>query len=278
MENELYHYGRKGMKWYQNIFTKGKNKSGRKGRTDNADDSPETTTKKSPTAYSSARKSVKDMDDSELNAAVNRLRQEQTYQQLYSQLHPPTVSRGKQFITNLWDKAITPALTEAGKDVMKKYLTKSASEMLGLNEKDTNDAYNALKKEVDTLELKKKKTLVEDFYANREKQAKKEAEKEAKAKEAAAQKAKEEKAQTKADKEESSNTEPRTESTKSEQETYSGTVEGKGTSKFTGWNSDKFSKEFDVDIDFSKTVDDIPSELPAIGQNYVKFLLEDKNK
>ena len=24
MENELYHYGRKGMKWYQNIFTKGK--------------------------------------------------------------------------------------------------------------------------------------------------------------------------------------------------------------------------------------------------------------
>ena len=47
MDNELYHYGRKGMKWYQNIFTKGKNaESSKKGKKDKSDSDEETVEQK----------------------------------------------------------------------------------------------------------------------------------------------------------------------------------------------------------------------------------------
>ena len=62
MENaELYHYGRKGMKWYQNIFTKGKKGSSRKrGEADDSEDS-----NRSPTVKpkSSREMTAEELDD-----------------------------------------------------------------------------------------------------------------------------------------------------------------------------------------------------------------------
>lgn len=63
--NELYHYGRKGMKWGQRIF--GRNKSS----DDHAD-------------YKKAhdKKSVRSMSDAELRSRNNRLQMERQYKQM----------------------------------------------------------------------------------------------------------------------------------------------------------------------------------------------------
>lgn len=191
---ELMHYGRKGMKWYQNIFSKGKGGLGRKKRgTDNADDSPDEKNKSSSSS-SSAPKSVKDMSDVELVAATNRLRNEveynrqlRAYEQQLAEMNPQKVSRGKQFITDMWDKSISPALQESGKQLLKDTIVKAGKDILNLDEKKVETAYEKLKREAEEakFEYEKKKyakesTLVDDFYKNREEKAK---EKDPKAKE-----------------------------------------------------------------------------------------------
>ena len=172
MGNELYHYGRKGMKWYQNIFTKNKRKGGKRDRTDNADESK---VDSRSAAYKSARKSVSEMDDSELSSAIQRLRNEQTYKALYSELHPQQVSKGKQFVMTVWDKAVRPAITDAAKDVGVSFVKKQLAKM-GI---DSKSEYDTLKELADMSRLKKEKAenektvaSVSDWFKEREKKQK----------------------------------------------------------------------------------------------------------
>lgn len=182
MENRtLYHHGVKGQKWGKRLYQYKngtltplgrlrylKNKKDSDGDSDSktakTGSTKSTSTKSEPakseqvktdTAYSTARKSVKDMSDTELAAAINRLRNEQTYNQLYNQLNPPKVSKGKEFLTTMWDRAITPALSEAGKKVMSEFITDRAEKALGLKKGEAKDALSELRKEFDTLKLKK---------------------------------------------------------------------------------------------------------------------------
>lgn len=194
---ELMHYGRKGMKWYQNIFTKGKSGSGkRKGRGDESgeDDDKKSESGSSSSSSSSGTKSAKDMSEAELMSSIRHLQLEKQYRDLQAQqaaeLDPPKTSKGKEFVSDFVKKAAVPALQEAGKSVIKDWLVKVGKEAMGLNEKQVEDAGAKLKKEVENLELQKRKTLVEDFYKNREEKAQRDAEKAAK---------KEEKSQTKKD-------------------------------------------------------------------------------
>ena len=106
MENELYHHGILGMKWgvrrYQNkdgsLTPAGKkrydieSKSSGKVQTKGNTSSNNITVKK---------KSIKDMSDSELQAAIDRAGLEKRYKEAMSAQNPRTVSKGKDFITDV---------------------------------------------------------------------------------------------------------------------------------------------------------------------------------
>lgn len=94
-------------------------------------------------------KSVKDMTDEELAAAINRARMEDTY----NQLRPKQVSAGEQFVKNFIDRAVVPAVMDAGKNYLTKSLNKFGDGLL----KDVVDpnSIDALTKTRDRLKLKK---------------------------------------------------------------------------------------------------------------------------
>lgn len=107
----------------------------------------------------------KELSDDELRNKINRLRLENDYARVtseYNALHPKKVSAGKKFVNSMLKDVIAPAAKNAGKQ----YLEKLIKDSLGLNEKDS---YSILKKEVDNLELKKKKNEL-DKYFEREKE------------------------------------------------------------------------------------------------------------
>ena len=107
----------------------------------------------------------KELSDDELRNKINRLRLENDYARVtseYNSLHPKKVSAGKKFVDSMLKDVIAPAAKNAGKQ----YLEKLIKDSLGLNEKDS---YSILKKEVDKLDLKKKKNEL-DKYFEREKE------------------------------------------------------------------------------------------------------------
>ena len=129
----------------------------------------------------SSKKNIDEMTDEELKSYIERnrlnnealrssveaLNYQKQYNQLYNELNPKDVSKGKQFLASVGKNVVGPAMQNVGKDVLQKWLNKKLSESIGVG--DTKDAYSALKKEVDTLELKKKKAQAEDFFENRNK-------------------------------------------------------------------------------------------------------------
>lgn len=127
--NELYHYGRKGMKWYQNIFSKDKS-SGSSGKSKKAGDSDDDdgssggkqsrSNSDSGSSTSSAKpkpKSVKDMSDEELNAAIKRLESEQRYNKLMKDMNPEKEHKAKEFVMDVVEKS--------GKNIATQFVTYS---------------------------------------------------------------------------------------------------------------------------------------------------------
>ena len=145
--NELYHTGRKGMKWGQHIYGRLYKRSdgsltelGRKrarayaskyrkltGHKVNQSQSDDKTEKNKTTK----EKSVSEMSDSELQSRINRLQLEQRY----SQLKPKQISSGKKFIETVFK----PAASEASKQLMKEWLVKAGKEAMGLNNNNNNN-------------------------------------------------------------------------------------------------------------------------------------------
>lgn len=109
-------------------------------------------------------KKLSEMSDDEIKAKISRIKLENELRSLT----PEKRSAGQNFIQKIGNELIGPALISAGKDTLTKYANKTLSKALGIDQKTTKTAYEALKEEVDTLELKKRKTLVEDFYKSRE--------------------------------------------------------------------------------------------------------------
>lgn len=144
-DNELYHYGRKGMKWYQNIFTKGELGRSRKkrDRTGNENDSPETS--KSSSSSSSSKKSIRDMTNEELKSKTDRYNAEKNYldaqrayekalKEQYSDLNPQKVSKGKELVkkygSKVVDEVVVPAALDIGKQVLKSAMAKYANDRM----------------------------------------------------------------------------------------------------------------------------------------------------
>lgn len=279
--DELYHHGIKGMKWgirrYQNpdgsltergrkryanpdgsLNEKGKKKFGNSVKTaENAG------TKSSSGESTDAVKQdqISNMSDSELQARVNRLRNEDAYRDLskklgydtpntelaakivemeqqkkylelqrdIDKLTPKRVSKGKQIVDTLVNKVIEPAVTAAGKKVLEEYLTKEGMKVIE----------KTAKKETE----KVKKTVDDASERIKDKQTKEENKRQVKADvKAEKQSAKE---QAKAD----------ARSKREERTKY--TVEGEGTSRSSIKNDKQKGPVIDVE-DYTETYSNTP--------------------
>ena len=166
MENELMHWGIKGMKWgvrrYQNkdgsLTPAGKkrydkemaklkeeekiakNKLRTQAKLDKLDEKRkeiEALKSGKPIAKSTkqhSKPSVKDMSDEELRQTVNRLLMEQQY----AKLNPQQVSAGQKFVKKVMNDVVAPAATEVGKNVLKDAMTKAVKNASEASKKKQN--------------------------------------------------------------------------------------------------------------------------------------------
>ena len=294
-QNELYHHGIKGMRWgvrrYQNadgsLTPAGKKRalkmqndytnfssnkryrdkdgnltySGRKKALKMKEQYSELTGGKQLRKFSSnsntKAKSFRDMSDSELKDKTNRLIAEKNYLEAKRNLDtltPKQVSKGKAIV-----KEYGPAVAKTlWNDIGKKYV----EQKLGLNDSGKS-ASQKLKQKAEDMENRKKIANAEDFFKKREEKQ-------------AAEKNTEKSSKNSSEK--SSKNSSESSKKKTETETYSGTVEGEGTSsKKKSSESSNFSKRYDEPIDAEWR--DITNDVYNSGKNYVnQFLLEDKKK
>lgn len=144
----LTHHGIKGMKWgvRRTAAQLGHKVFKRKQKPKSEDDA------KAKAASKPARKkTMREMTDAELRAAIERARLEQTY----AQLRPQTSSKGKRFISAVMDKVVVPAATEAGKNLMRDKLTQMGKKYLGI-EDGAESAFQKLKRQAEISENKAK--------------------------------------------------------------------------------------------------------------------------
>lgn len=166
MENELMHWGIKGMKWgvrrYQNkdgsLTPAGKkrydkemaklkeeekiakNKLRTQAKLNKLDEKRkeiEALKRGKPIAKSTkqhSKPSVKDMSDEELRQTVNRLLMEQQY----AKLNPQQVSAGQKFVKKVMNDVVAPAATEVGKNVLKDAMTKAVKNASEATKKKQN--------------------------------------------------------------------------------------------------------------------------------------------
>ena len=141
--NELMHYGVPGMKWgvrrtpaqlgrkktssSKSLFGKKKSKSKAKAKTKSESSKEETAPKK---------KSVKEMSDDELNAAIRRMQLEQTY----ASLSPQKVSTGKAITKRILNNIVVPAAEDVGRQMVKTALTRAGNKTLSEVFKDFSEA------------------------------------------------------------------------------------------------------------------------------------------
>lgn len=178
--NELSHHGIPGMKWgvrrYQNadgsLTAAGKKRVAKMkdkytkltGKKLIRKPTPKNSKSSTQNEEDNKKKRIKDMSDVELNNKITRLQKEK---QLMS-LQAETGTKGERFVSTVGKQVIAPAAIDAGRRLLTDMFMKKGSKVLGLNEKETKDALSELRKEVDTLELNKRKAVAQDYLNKRQ--------------------------------------------------------------------------------------------------------------
>lgn len=165
-DDELYHYGRKGMKWGQNIFGKVTATAGRAGRfigkkiKTGARDAMNTYRhKRDRRKYQKEsdalrKKPLNKMTSEELDSYIKRLYKEKEANDLrksLSNIDKAKVSAGKKFIGEAYDKLLKQPLLSAGNTALTKLFTKKLNEKLGIDIEDKSNSMDLLKKGIDKL-------------------------------------------------------------------------------------------------------------------------------
>lgn len=165
--DELYHYGRKGMKWGQHIF--GKERPAGRSRKKKSEDvenrfvsgaksvaskvsSSRAKAKEDKRVQKLKKKKISDMTDDELAEYTDRMNREKLAKQARNNartLDPQNVSKGQSFILSIGRDVIAPT----AKTVGKQYLEKVLKDRLGLNDTGKNDPFKELRDKVDKAEL-----------------------------------------------------------------------------------------------------------------------------
>ena len=165
-DDELYHYGRKGMKWGQNIFGKVTATAGRAGRfigkkikTGVRDARNTYRHKRDRRKYQKEsdalrKKPLNKMTSEELDSYIKRLNKEKDANDLrksLSTIDKNNVSAGKKFISEAYDKLLKQPLLSAGNTALTKLFTKKLNEKLGIDIEDKFNSMDLLKKGLDKL-------------------------------------------------------------------------------------------------------------------------------
>ena len=165
-DDELYHYGRKGMKWGQHIFDKVTATAGRASRfignkiKTGARDARNTYRhKRDRRKYQKEsdalrRKPLNKMTSEELDSYIKRLNKEKDANDLrksLSTIDKNNVSAGKKFISEAYDKLLKQPLLSAGNTALTKLFTKKRNEKLGIDIEDKFNSMDLLKKGIDKL-------------------------------------------------------------------------------------------------------------------------------
>lgn len=174
MENELIHWGTKGMRWgirryqnkdgtltpagrkrYQKELAKLKEKEKiiknqqksqakfdeldrkRKQLDDLKKRKVSSTTKKSEGAPK--RKSIMDMSDEELQAFINRTNLEKQYKEALAYQNKATISRGQKFVQTLMNDIVVPVSKDIGKTVLKRIMTNAVNKTFDRFDKDKDE-------------------------------------------------------------------------------------------------------------------------------------------
>lgn len=142
-DDELYHYGRLGMKWGQHIFGKVKAKKVAKQRKESLEKARKARTEKRQAEaerqkkLASGKLSVKEMTDAELQQKINRLNLERTYKSLEKEakMANSTSNRGKRFVNRFIDSSLDKIADNVAADLTaqatKVLLTKAINSALG---------------------------------------------------------------------------------------------------------------------------------------------------
>lgn len=133
MDNQLAHYGIKGMKW----GVRRTEAQLARARGESLDSSSGAKPKKAST--SSRSKSVSEMSDDELSRAVRRLQLEQQYRQL----NPKKVSAGKRFADKVMKDVVIPAATTTARNTLQTVMKRELDRVLKF---DTGNNYDREKK------------------------------------------------------------------------------------------------------------------------------------
>lgn len=104
-QNELMHYGIKGMKWGVRRTEAQLARARGSSRYDILDKSTPVKSSSRSSSSSSEKKSIKDMSEDELRKKVNRLELEKRYKDLTKATEEKKVNKGKQFVGRVLERA-----------------------------------------------------------------------------------------------------------------------------------------------------------------------------
>lgn len=134
-QNELYHYGIKGMKWgvrkSPQRSSEGTGKRKKKSLFGFGRDKPKSKSKSSKkTSSESEKKTVTDMSDDELRRAVQRLQMEKQYKDL----SPKQINHGRELAKRVLNNVFIPAAEDTAKQLVKSKMVKKINEVFDLDD------------------------------------------------------------------------------------------------------------------------------------------------